>query len=92
MPQIYCCMIEDLYPYSTFKIICRLRLSKVFYIILGSKTGNPLSAVIFILVIARLCNSILTAALVKLNVEHEHRSIPLPIQVFKHSLLILDSI
>ena len=53
IPDIYNCLIEDLYKYSSFKVICGSNLTKIFIIIRGTKTSDPLSALIFILMIER---------------------------------------
>ena len=39
IPQMFCCLI-DLYKFSSFRIICDFRLSKEFYIVRGTKTGD----------------------------------------------------
>ena len=41
IPEIYCCLIEDLYKYSSFSISCAFHLSKKFYIVRGTNTGDP---------------------------------------------------
>ena len=44
IPDICNCFIEDLYKYSSFKVICVSDLSKRFIVVSGTKTGDPLSA------------------------------------------------
>ena len=44
IPDICNCFIEDLYKYSSFKVICVSDLSKRFIVVRGTKTGDPLSA------------------------------------------------
>ena len=56
IPLKYCCLIEDIYRHSSFSVICGVQLSKSFNIIRGTKTGDPLSALLFTMVIDRVCN------------------------------------
>ena len=79
IPLVYCCLIEDLYKYSSFRIICGYELTQEFFIIRGTKTGDPLSAILFILVIDRICKPMMSSALITLNLENEHRFNPLPV-------------
>ena len=37
IPDIYNCLIEDLYKYSSFKVICAANLTKIFIIVRGTK-------------------------------------------------------
>ena len=38
IPDIYNCLIEYLYKYSSFKVICGSNLTKIFIIVRGTKT------------------------------------------------------
>ena len=67
IPEKYAFLIEDLYNYSTFKVICGADLTKLFFIIRGTKTGDPLSALIFILIIDRICKLMITTAIANSN-------------------------
>ena len=51
IPETYCTLIKDIYKHSCFQVIGRAKLSKVFYMIRGTNTGDLLSAIIFIIVI-----------------------------------------
>ena len=66
-------------------------MSKEFYIVRGTKTGDPLSAVIFILVIDRVCEPMVAAALVSLNIENERNINPVPLQAFADNIAVVQS-
>ena len=49
--KLYCELIADIYEDSHFEVICGQHLSKEFPLPVGTKTGDPLSAVLFIIVL-----------------------------------------
>ena len=87
IPMQYCCLIEDLYRYSTFSVLCGFRLSKTFYIVRGTKTGDPLSALLFILVVDKICKPMLTYSLIEQNLENERAISPLPVQAYADDIV-----
>ena len=87
--ETYYALIKDLYKNSCFQVIGRTKLSKVFYIIRGTKTGNPLSAIIFIIVIDCIFKPMISVALVTQNIENEKMLNPLPIQGFADDIAIV---
>ena len=82
IPLIYCALIEEIYCYSSFSVIHRCELSELFYIIRGTKTGDPLSALIFILVIDAVCRPMYRRALDEMNILNDEIVNPLPVQAF----------
>ena len=88
VPDIYSCLIEDLYKYSSFKVICGSNLTKIFIIVRGTKTGDPLSALIFILIIERTCRPMVEIAILKLGIRNELRFNPLPVQAFADDIVL----
>ena len=88
IPDIYNCLIEDLYKYSSFKVICGSNLTKIFIIVRGTKTGDPLSALIFILIIERTCRPMVEIAILKLGIRNELRFNPLPVQTFADDIVL----
>ena len=88
IPKMYCCLIEDLYRYSTFNVLCGNDLTEVFYIVRGTKTGDPLSALIFILAIDRVCNPMVNEAMNNFGLENERRFNSIPIQAFADDIVI----
>ena len=92
IPETYCNLIKDPYKHSCFQVIGRTKLSKVFYIICGTKTGNPSSAIIFIIVIDCIFNPMISVALVTQNIENEKMLNPLPIQGFADYIAIVTHI
>lgn len=85
IPLKYCCLIEDLYSYSSFKIICGNELSVLFSIVRGTKTGDPLSGLLFVLVVNRICKPMVNHAQISNNIHTEIRLkkyLPIPLQAF----------
>ena len=83
-------MIEDLYKYSSFKVIYGSDLSKAFIIVVrGTRTGDPLSALIFLLIIERTCRPMVEIAILKLGIQNKLRLKPLPVQVFADDIDIV---
>ena len=78
IPDIYNCLIEDLCKYSSFRVICGFELTEHFFITRCTKTGDPFSAFMFILVIDRICKPMVVTAMVSLNLENEQRLNRLP--------------
>ena len=78
IPDIYNCLIEDLYKYSSFRVICGFKLTERLFITRCTKTGDPFSAFMFILVIDRICKPMVVTAMVSLNLENEQRLNRLP--------------
>ena len=52
--KLYCELIADIYEESHFEVICGKQLSKEFELPIGTKTGDPLSAVLFIIVLDQI--------------------------------------
>ena len=90
IPLIYCCLVEDLYRYSSFAVICGFELSKEFNIIRGTKTGDPLSALLFILLIDRVCKPTVGEAVIRQGIEDERRINPLPLQAFADDVVVVN--
>ena len=89
IPETYCTLIKDLYKHSFFQVIGRTKLSKVFYIIRSTKTGDPLSAIIFVIVIDCIFRPIIFVALVTQNIENEKMLNLLPVQDFADDIAIV---
>ena len=83
IPYIYNCLF-----YSSFKVICSSNLTKIFIIVRGTKTGDPLSALIFILIIERTCRPMVEIAILQLCMRNELRFNPLPVQAFADDMVL----
>ena len=46
IPDIYNCLMEDLYKYSSFKVIGSSNLTKIFITVRGTKASDHLSALL----------------------------------------------
>ena len=79
IPYPLLCIIEDTYKYSTFQVICKDGLTKKLFIIRGTKTGDPLSGLIFLAVVDRICKPMVTTALINSNLQNEQRLNPIPV-------------
>ena len=88
IPETYYTLIKDIYKHSCFQVIGKTKLSTVFYIIRGTKTGDPLSTIIFIIVIDCIFKST-SLALVTQNIENEKMLNPLPVQGFADDIAIV---
>ena len=82
IPLPLLCIIEDIYKYSSFQIICKEGLSKKFFIVRGTKTGDPLSGLIFLAVVDRVCKPMVTTATINTNLQNEQRLNPIPVLCF----------
>ena len=88
IPHLYLCIIENIYKYSCFQVICSEGLTKTFYIVRGTKTGDPLSGLIFLAVIDRVCRPMVTVALITANLRDEERMNPIPALVYADDLVL----
>ena len=86
VPRTFLCLIEDIYKYSSFQVICTDGLTKKFIIVRGTKTGDPLSGMIFLAVVDRVCKPMLTTAMININLRNEQRLNPIPVQCFADDL------
>ena len=69
IPCTYIEIIKDLYRYVYFQVLGSTTLSKVLYIVRGTKTGNLLSAIIFIIVIDCVLKPAVNVALIHKNIK-----------------------
>ena len=88
IPLLYCVLIEDLYRYSQFQVICGQELTDTFSIIRGTKTGDPLSALLFIAVIDRIFKPMVTSAMLDLNIRDQRRLNPIPVKGYADDICI----
>ena len=88
IPLLYCVLIEDLYRYSQFKVICGQELTDSFSIIRGTKTGDPLSALLFIAVIDRIFKPMVASAMLDLNIRDQTKMNPIPVKGYADDICI----
>ena len=77
--KLYCELIADIYEDSHFEVICGQHLSKEFPLPVGTKTGDPLSAVLFIIVLDKSLKEVHQLAIIHQNIQDEKRISPLPV-------------
>ena len=88
IPRTYTEIIKDLYQYSNFQVLGSTTLPKVFYIVRGTKTGDPLSAIIFTIVIDCTFKPAVSVALIHQNIQNEMLLNPLPVQWYADDIAI----
>ena len=89
IPHVYCVLIENLYRYSCFNVICGNGLSGRYYIVKGTKTGDPLSGFLFLMVIDRMFKPMVNKVLISKNIENEGLLNPLPVQGFADDIALV---
>ena len=76
--KLYCELIADIYEESHFEVICGNQLSKEFALLVGTKTGDPLSAVLFIIVLDNSLKEVHHLAIINQNIQDEKKVSPSP--------------
>ena len=69
VPLMHCCIIENIDKNSSFEVIFGHKMSKRFHIVTSTKTGDPQSALLFTMVIDRVCKLMVTAAILERNIR-----------------------
>ena len=87
-PLAYCVLIEDLYKHSQFNVLCGHELTDSFSIIRGTKTGDPLSGLIFVAIIDRIFKPMVTSAMFDLNMRDQKRLNPIPVKGFADDICL----
>ena len=75
----YCLPIADIYQESHFQVICGNELNKEYLSTVGTKTGCPLSAVLFVIQLDRSLKEVHSHAIISLNIQDEKRVSPIPV-------------
>ena len=76
--KTYCLLIADIYQSSYFQVICGKELTKNFQLTVGTITGDPLSAILFIITLDTSLKEVHYRAVTSLNIQDEKRISPLP--------------
>ena len=82
-------IIEDIYENPSFQVMCGDTLSQTITITRGTKTGDPLSVIIFLMIINKVLQPAYNHALVTLNIENERKIRPLPIQAYADDIAMI---
>ena len=83
--KTYCLLIADIYQDSYFQVICGKELSREFSLTIRTKTGDPLSAILFIVTLDRSLKDVHNTAIISSNICDEQHISPLS---FSGSLMI----
>ena len=75
----HCLLITGIYQESHFQVICGNELSKEYLLTVGTKTGCPLSAVLFAIQLDRSLQEVHSHAIISLNIQDEKRVSPIPV-------------
>ena len=89
--KTYCLLIADIYQDSYFEVICGKEISKEFSLTIGTKTGDPLSAILFIITLDRSLKQVHNRAIISLNIQDEQRISPLPFAGYADDIALVSS-
>ena len=90
IPAVYCKIIEQIYEGACFQVRCGNNLSKKIYITKGTKTGDQLSVIIFLLLIDRAFQPASNHAMIAFNIENEKNINPLPTQAYADDIALIS--
>ena len=76
--KLYCKLVADIYEDSHFEVICGQHLSKEFPLPIGKKTGDPLSAVLFIIILDKSLKQVHQLAIIHQIIQDDKRISPPP--------------
>ena len=88
--KTYCLLIADIYQDSYFQVICGKELSREFSLTVGTKTGDPLSAILFIVTLDRSLKDVHNTAIISLNIRDEQRISPLPFSGYPDDIALVS--
>ena len=90
IPATYCKIIKNIYEGACFQVICGNTLSKKIYITRGTKTGDPLGVIIFLMVLNRVLQPAFNYSLIALSIQNERKINPLPIQAYADDIAMVS--
>ena len=82
--------MADIYKESHFEVICGNQLSKEFTLPVGTKTGDALSAVLFIIVLDNSLKEVHHLAIINQNIQDEKEISPLPVLGFADDIALIN--
>ena len=89
IPKRYCAIIADIYQDSHFEVICDGCLSKEIDLTIGVKTGDPSSALFFVVSLDRHLKAVLNSA-VRNRIENPRRISPLPVRGYAEDVVFIS--
>ena len=89
VPTVYCKIIEHIYDRPSFQVICGNNSTQKIYITRGTKTGEPLSVLIFLVIVDKVLKPAFSHALVSMNIENERNIRPIPIQAYADDIAMV---
>ena len=89
IPKTYCAIIADIYQGSHFEVICDDCLSKVIELTIGVKTGDPSSALFFVVSLDRHLKLVVNTALIDCVIADQRRISPLPVGGFADDIVFI---
>ena len=87
---MYCELIADIYEESHFYVICANQLTKKFSLPVGTKTGDPISAVLFIIVLDNSSKEVHHLAIINRNIQDEKKILPVPVLGFADNIALIN--
>ena len=89
VPTVYCKTIEHIHDRPSFQVICGNNLTQKIYITRGTKTCDPLSVLIFPVIVDKVLKPAFSHALVSMNIENERNIRPIPIQAYADDIAMV---
>ena len=89
VPTVYGKIIEHIYDCPSFQVICGNNLTQKIYITRGTKTGDPLSVLIFLVIVDKVLKPAFSHALVGMNIENEKNIRPIRIQAYADDIAMV---
>ena len=89
VPTVYCKIIEHIYDHPSFQVICGNNLTQKIYSTRGTKTGDPLSVLTFLVIVDKVLKPAFSHALVSMNIENERNIRPIPIQAYADDIAMV---
>ena len=86
----YCEIILDIYQESHFQVICGKELTREFSLTVGTKTGCPLSALLFVIDLDKSLKEVHSLAIICSNIADERRVFPLPVCGFADDIAFVS--
>ena len=83
-------LIADIYEELHFEVICGNQLSKEFNSPVGTKTGDPLSAVLFIIVLGNSLKEVHQLAIINQNIQDEKKISQLLVLGFADDIAVIN--
>ena len=90
LKKTYCLLVADIYQNSYFQVICGKELSREFSVTIGTKPGDPLSAILFIVTLDRTLKDVHNTAIISSNIRNKQRISPLRFSGYADDIALIS--